>query len=209
MKYYIFDFDGTLVDSRDISLAVYNEMAGKYGFKTITLEELNKIKGFSVMEKCRYVHFPIFKLPFYAGEFYRAYKRQLQSLSLFEGVAELLKEIAAKGYGIAVISSNSEANIREFFQRNNLGHIDKIFCSNDIMGKDKMIKRFLKDNHLNHSDVLYIGDECRDIMACKKSGVKVAWVSWGYDLLESVMKEQPDFIVHKPFDLLDLPGALA
>ena len=36
--------------------------------------------------------------------------------------------------------------------------------------------------------MLYVGDEQRDVAACKKAGVNVIWVSWGYDVIETVKK---------------------
>lgn len=57
-----------------------------------------------------------------------------------------------------------------------------------MFGKDKMIKRFLKSKKITEKDMLYVGDEQRDVAACKKAGVNVIWVSWGYDVIETVKK---------------------
>lgn len=51
-----------------------------------------------------------------------------------------------------------------------------------------MIKRFLKSKKITEKDMLYVGDEQRDVAACKKAGVNVIWVSWGYDVIETVKK---------------------
>ncbi|MDF2652879.1 HAD hydrolase-like protein [Pelosinus fermentans] len=40
-----------------------------------------------------------------------------------------------------------------------------------MFGKNEDIKRFLKTHKLKESEVIYVGDEARDIIAGKKSGV--------------------------------------
>ncbi len=52
---------------------------------------------------------------------------------------------------------------------NGIDNISNVLCSSRIFGKDKIIKKYIKEANLKTSDVLYIGDEHRDIVACKKS----------------------------------------
>ena len=35
MQKYVFDFDGTLVDSQNIFVPIYNQIAEKHGYKTV------------------------------------------------------------------------------------------------------------------------------------------------------------------------------
>lgn len=204
IRCFIFDFDGTIVDSLGISIAAYNELAEKHKFKKVTQDDFEHLKKLTVMQRCKYVNIPFLKIPLFAGDFYRSYRNKLNNLAMFKGMKELLMELKSKGREIAVISSNSEANIRYFFKANDLECIDQVFCSNDIMGKDKIIEKFMKSKDLKKSDVVYIGDEIRDIKACKKAGVKVAWVSWGYDVLEQVVNESPDYIIDNPTEIMEL-----
>jgi phosphoglycolate phosphatase len=53
-------------------------------------------------------------------------------------------------------------------------------------------------------NVLYVGDEVRDIVACKKAGVKIAWVDWGYDLKEAVADEKPDYLISNPLEIISI-----
>ena len=41
-KYIVFDFDGTLVDSQNIFVPIYNQIAEKHGYKTVR-EERNRV----------------------------------------------------------------------------------------------------------------------------------------------------------------------
>ena len=59
----------------------------------------------------------------------------------------------------------------------------------------------IKEYKLNLEEVIYIGDEDRDIIAAKRVGVKVIAVTWGYNSKEKLMKEKPDCLVSSPKEL--------
>ena len=44
----------------------------------------------------------------------------------------------------------------------------------------------------------------RDVAACKKAGVNVIWVSWGYDVIETVKKDAPDYMVNTPMEIVQV-----
>ncbi|KJS88266.1 MAG: HAD family hydrolase [Peptococcaceae bacterium BICA1-8] len=204
IKYIIFDFDGTLVDSKNTAITAFNHLSEKYKFKKIELKDFEHLRKLSITERCKALNFPIYKIPFLAAEAYQLYKKYFKDIELHKGIRELLDGLKNKGKNLAIISSNSETNIREYLQENKINSIDKVYCSSNIFGKDKMINNFLKKYKLRESEVIYIGDEERDIVASKKSGVKFIWVSWGFDVFEVVKQECPDYIVNKPEDIFGI-----
>lgn len=204
IKYIIFDFDGTLVDSKDIAIASINMLAEKYRFKKICEEDIEALRNLTIAERCKALNVPLYKLPLWAAEFYSLYKNAMKELDLFDGIKETLTELRNRGYEIAIISSNSEHIIREFLSKHKIDIINKIYCSKNLFGKDKIIKRFLSKHKLKSSEVIYVGDEHRDIIACKKNEVKVIWVDWGFDVIETIKPDIPDYIAYKPADILTI-----
>lgn len=202
-KYIVFDFDGTLVDSRAAFLSLYNEIAGERGYLPMTPENLGPLRDMSIAERCKFLKVPMYKLPFLVAEALRKYKSIIPTLQFNEGITELLEELCDNQMPYALLSSNSKANIQEFFAMHQI-IVEDIYTSGKIFGKDKMLTRFLKDKNLNASEILYVGDESRDIIACKKAGVKIAWVSWGYDAEGGVLEHSPDYIVHHPSQLMEI-----
>lgn len=203
-RYIIFDFDGTLVDSENIVIDVCNTLADKHKFKKIIKEDIDYLKGLSVIEKCKFLNVPVYKLPFWAVDFYSLFKSAIDKLNLFDGMQEVLEELNNRGYKLAIISSNSEQIIREFLERNNINYFNKIYCSNNLFGKDKIIKSFLDKYNIKKSSAVYVGDEHRDIIACKKNNLRVIWVQWGFDKYEIIKPENPDYIAKTPEDILDI-----
>lgn len=208
VRYVLFDFDGTLVDSLNIVIELYNQLADNYHAKKIEQKDIEHLKGLSITERSTFLNFKLYKIPFLALDIYKLYKHSIKNLILFAGIKELLEQLHVCGIQLAIVSTNSEQNIRECLQQNQIDVIDEIICSNNMFGKNEDIKKFLKTHKLRESEVIYVGDEARDIIAGKKSGVKVIWVSWGYDQIENAKKEQPDYIANSPQEILHISQSL-
>ncbi len=204
IKYIIFDFDGTLADSGDISFKAMNKMAKKYKFRELDWSDIEKIRGMSAIERSRFMGVSLIKVPFLAPEFYSQYKEVMHEMDLHENMADLLKMLKGDGYGLAVISSNSESNIREFLHERNISEISEVICSHHIFDKDKIINKFLKRKGLANTGVIYVGDEIRDIIACKKSGIPIIWVDWGLDVKKIVEPHKPDFMISHALEIYDI-----
>ena len=52
-KYIVFDFDGTLVDSQNIFVPIYNQLAEKHGYKTVSEEEIEHLRKLTMSERCK------------------------------------------------------------------------------------------------------------------------------------------------------------
>ncbi|WP_231514822.1 HAD-IA family hydrolase [Oceanobacillus salinisoli] len=204
IKHVIFDFDGTLVDSEKVLVSSWNLLAKRYRLREIGPDEIKVIKKLPIRGKIRRINFPIYKVPILAPEMYKLYRDSINEMKLFHGIKEVLHQLEKKGYKITIISSNSKENILTFLKRNKITSITKVISSSSIFGKDKLIYRYLRENNLKASEVVYVGDEQRDIIASKKTGVKMIWVGWGYDSVEAVVKMKPDFTVYTPEEILNI-----
>jgi phosphoglycolate phosphatase len=206
-QYILFDFDGTLVDSRQAALTIFNQLAEKYRFKQVINEDIDTIRKLSILERCRFLNIPLYKLPLIVREARLMFISHLPHLCLFEGIKEMLEELKKNQFHLAILSSNSASNIGTVLQNNHIYSIESIFSGSSLFGKEEMIRKFIKIHKLHPSQVMYVGDELRDVMACKKSGVPIIWVSWGYDAEEALKATSPDFIIHTPEQALSIAQA--
>ncbi|TWT25972.1 HAD-IA family hydrolase [Planomicrobium sp. CPCC 101110] len=203
MKYILFDFDGTLADSAQLYMNAWNLLAGRYNFKPVTKEDLVSTRNLTIPEKARQYDFPMHKLPVILPQIYRYFKEHVNDVKLFEGIKETLGKLAQNGYIIVIVSSNSKENIDLLLQQEQIGSVSQVMSSSRIFGKDAVIKKFMKIHNCAPHEMLYVGDEVRDIVACNKVSVPFMWVSWGLDGFELIEKEKPKYVAHTPEEIID------
>ena len=203
-KYVVFDFDGTLVDSKAVFISAYNQLADKYRFNKIDEQRIPHLIKLSMRDRMRVLNVPFYKLPVLTAEFISLYKKSIHTIYLIAGMADVLKTLESSGYKTAIISSNAVNSIRQFLQNNQIDFILDIYSSSRVFGKDKAISKFLQKKKLQSTDVIYVGDEERDIIACKKSGIRIVWVAWGFEVKEVVIKSEPHFMAETPAELLEI-----
>lgn len=204
MKHILFDFDGTIVDSRYIIVDMINRLADKYNLKIIQERDYKHLQNLSVLERCRFVGLPLYKLPLFKLDINKQYSEFAVGLKPAPGLKEVMDKLKQSGLGLSIVSSNSAGNINRFLVNNNIDLIDNIYSSNNIFGKDKSIAGFLKRFKLQIDDVIYVGDEIRDIEACRKTNVKIIAVTWGYDSRDLLSGHKPDHLIDHPAQLLEL-----
>jgi phosphoglycolate phosphatase len=194
----IFDFDGTIADSFSIG----NQLAAEFGFKPITLETIDRWQHLSSKEILREIGVPFYRLPKIIRRFKADMNREIPTLKPFDGMAETLRNLRGQGCRLGIVSSNSEENVRSFLAVQGMTHFFEFVISCPrLMGKDKALKRILKKQNIHPETVLYVGDETRDIDAAKRSHVRSAAVSWGFNSLQALAQHHPDFILTEPADL--------
>lgn len=197
----IFDFDGTIADSIPIFLKIFNKLAREYGIKQISEEEMPHLKNLTTRELIHYLGIPFYKIPFFIRKAQRDIKYGTELSNPITHMVQVLT-LLHKDHKLGIISSNSEDNIHLFLQKHDIDFFDFVINQNNLFGKDRALKNCLKKLSLPTDEVIYIGDETRDIEAARKAGVKIISVTWGFNSEDILRKLNPDFIVKEPKDLI-------
>lgn len=208
LKHILFDFDGTLADSGDIGLQIVNELSEKYKFRRFTREELVLLNHKPIKQRLKEVGIPFYRMPTLIVEALARYKQLISSLNAFDGIRELLTGLKAHDYQLSIVSSNSVDNIEYFIKNHNLDYFDNVISVNNLFGKHKAISNHMKKFKLQKDEIIYVGDELRDIESCKKIPIKVIAVLWGYDALDLLESGKPDYICNSPDDILKIAKEL-
>ncbi|NQE64262.1 HAD-IA family hydrolase [Caulobacter sp. RHG1] len=175
----IFDFDGTLADSAAWMMRAVNPMARRYGFKTVTDEEIEMLRGRSTREVIRYLGVSPWKLPLIARAGKKLMAADAHTIPLFPETARMLRTLHEAGVKIAVVSSNSEAVIRRVLGKE-LGDLISLYsCGASLFGKARKFKQ-VTSKGVSRDKVICIGDETRDIEAARAVGLDCGAVGWGY-----------------------------
>ena len=113
---------------------------------------------------------------------------ELDQISLFDGVVGALEGLSAAGVTLAVVTSNSEANVRRMLGPRLAKRISHYACGVSIFGKRPRMLQAVRSAGVECAEAIAIGDEVRDAEAAHAAGIPFGAVAWGYTRLEALLQ---------------------
>lgn len=202
--YIVFDFDGTIADTMSEMVKIYNENHQKFKVKPVSEEELASLRAQGPREIMKALDISIFKLPGIVFKLKKELKKRIAQVSPFNNIELLLKRLKEQGYRLNILSSNSQENIRAFLEHNRLNYFDCIYSASNLFGKDRALLKMIKMLRIAKEELIYIGDEVRDIEATKKTGLPMIAVSWGYNTGKTLERYHPEYLVNTIEDIVEI-----
>ena len=200
--YIILDFDGTIADTLDLGIEIFNRIAPEYNYLPVGPEERELFRTKKPQELFEVYGISRLKLLTLMLRVRKEMRRHVSETKPFTGMDAALREISNSGYGMGILTSNSVENVRKFLGINNLTTLfDFIYSGRSFLGKEKVIRKLLIHEKLSKGRVVYVGDETRDIEASRAAGIPVIAVSWGLNSRDLLASLVPDQIADKPEDL--------
>jgi phosphoglycolate phosphatase len=203
-KYVVFDFDGTLADTLQLILKVYRKIAPEYNIPLLTDKEVEELRERGAGEIIRKYKIPFYKLPIIMLRGYKEFSLLADQVELFEGIVELINNLVEQNFKLGILSSNSKENVEKVLSRCNL--LDKfefVHTGKQIFSKDKKLKNIMKDYKISNKDIVYVGDESRDIEAANKAEIKSIAVLWGFNSHDLLTRYSPSWLVENPNEILN------
>lgn len=193
-KLVIFDFDGTLGDTFGWMLDTSDALADKYGYRKIDRGQLDTLRHLSAREMMKVHKLPALKVPVIAAHFQKLMTADAGRIAMFDGVPEMLRALHGAGIQLAVVSSNSEENIRIVLGPELCELIGMFNCGASMFGKASKFRKVLKRFGVKPGETISIGDEIRDLDAAREIGLATGAVSWGYTAAEALRVQKPDLM---------------
>jgi len=177
-KTIIFDLDGTIADSESFFFRIVNDLAPRFSYAPLGLSKSVAFKELHLWDFLRrQLGWRIIFLPFILKAGRQRYHELAKEVSIFSGIQEIFSALRERGARIGIVSSSAEPTIRTILETNGLT-VDFIAHSN-LFGKARVLKRTLREQALTTDEIIYIGDEVRDVEACRKAGIRIIAVTWG------------------------------
>jgi pyrophosphatase PpaX len=211
----LFDFDGTVMDTNTVIINSW-----QHTFRTLTgaerpVEDIVATFGEVLYDTVARVlpGVPVDD----AVEIYRSYHRDNfgPMISVFPGVLELIKELKARGYTLAIVTSRMPSTTMEGLERYELAeYFDLVVTCEDcakfkpdpepaLVALEKLGKKA--------EEAIMVGDTMHDIGCARAAGVKSVLVGWALAVSEEERTGQggPDYFIEKASDLLEILSPLA
>lgn len=200
----IFDFDGTLADSFPFFVSVFNRIADEHGFGRVDAEQAQQLRHHDTRTIMRHLGMPAWKLPLASRSFIGLMRENAARIPLFEGIHDVLHTLSREGVRLAIVSSNSEQNVRLVLGPALAGLFHQYECGMSIFGKAARIRKVVKQAAVPAAHALYVGDQAMDAEAARKVGVAFGAVSWGYAPIEALRRVGPEREFGTPAELLQI-----
>ncbi|MGZ6346727.1 MAG: HAD family hydrolase [Anaerolineales bacterium] len=205
-----FDYDGVLADSLDHNLLVAEQACRHLGLSLFpTQKDIEQLENMSFKDIGRQIKVPENQIKDFTDFIFDRLEREPNTLSIFEGIAELLLQLS-KQHTLVVVTTNTQKVVERFLNKHGL---EKCFAR--IMGDEwqgskheKIIQAAQQFNFEKHS-VYLAGDTISDIREARLAGINSIAVSWGYQSRSKLLEESPNFFADTPQDILDIFEAIS
>jgi phosphoglycolate phosphatase len=196
----LFDFDGVLADSAGWFVEQLPDLAQRHRFRAPDTAEVERLRRLPTRDTIKALGVSPLRLPAIATDLRKRMAAATDQVVLFEGTPQMLRRIHDRGVRIAVVSSNSEANVRAIMGAS--GTLVSAFsCGSSLFGKGPRYASLLKKLGLESHQACAIGDEVRDIEAAHQVGIAAVAVSWGYGDIGALSAAVPDLVAHTPAEV--------
>jgi phosphoglycolate phosphatase len=209
MKTLLFDLDGTLTDPKAGILGCIRYTLGSLGWSVLPEEE--EI-FWCIGPPLRHSFGKLLNTDS-DEEIERAvsiYRKQYDRLGkfenvVFEGVPETLRSFQQEEFRLFVATSKPQVfadqiidhfSLRPFFVR-----VYGIDFEGILDEKSKLIAHLLKEENLQSSDCIMVGDRKHDVIAAKNNGLDSCGVTWGYGSVEELKSAGATWICDEPSQL--------
>ncbi len=194
-KTIIFDFDGTIADTMFLGIEIYNQIAETGKFKMVKQEDVDRLRGKRVKQIMKELNIGVLDLPVLMAKLRSGLKDKITEADIFNNIEKSFINLKNGGYDLGILSSNSVENLEIFLEKNNIRRMfDFVYSEKSVFGKDKALKKILKEENLSLDSTWYVGDEIRDIKACNKVGLQVVSVSWGFNSKDSLLEHNKNLV---------------
>jgi phosphoglycolate phosphatase len=205
MKYraLIFDFDGTIADTLGESRRIFNEIAPDYGIRQVEEHEVADLRHLSLKEILSKLNIPKRRVPSIIARGTGMMRANIDRLQLIDGMKEALTDLRNHTDSFGILTSNTTANVDIFLRNHSIRDLFEFVSSTSkLTGKARHLRAIRKTFSLSNDEMLYIGDELRDVKAAQKAKIPHAAVSWGFNSRESLAAAKPTYLIDHPVEFL-------
>lgn len=209
-KTFIFDLDGTLLDTlQDLADSV-NHALRQYGMPEHSLDDIRRFVGNGVrllMERAvpEGAQHPLFEEAFAS---FRQYYMQhsLDTTRPYDGIVETIRELKLRGCRLAVVSNKMMAATQElvahFFP-----DVEVAIGEHEAAGIRKKpapdtVDEALRQLGVTREGAVYVGDSDVDLLTARNSGLPCISVLWGFRGREFLLAHGATTLIERPEELL-------
>lgn len=214
MKLIIFDFDGTLADTRGYIVATMHKTMRQLNLPLRSADECAATIGLP-LKGCFQQLYPGIQdaeAELYMATYRRIFDkdRDASSVELFPGVKETLQNLKNKGYLLSIASSRTTRTMVQMLEEKDLVSPFSLFIGVTEVQKAKPhpepVLKTLEALEVPASEALVVGDMPVDILMGSRAGARTCGVTYGNSTRPELLEAGADYIIDSFSQLESLLG---
>lgn len=202
----VFDWDGTLVDSTAVIAACLQDACRDVGEPVPDDTSARYVIGLGLRDALNHVapNLAIERYPELSARYRDHYLARDPHIPLFEGARELLDDLAAAGFLLAVATGKTRVGLDRALSAHALqGRFHATRCADEGRPKPHpdMLLHLMGHLGVGPSRTLMIGDTTHDLEVARGAGAHAVAVAYGAHLQEGLAALHPLATVHTVADL--------
>ena len=211
-KVIIFDFDGTLCDTRSNIIIAFRATMEHLGLEMRDEETCGATIGLTLRDgfKSMYPDFDDAKID-YCVETYRqifAERRKELMPDLFPGVKETLEALRKRGHRMTIATSRLTDSLMLFMRHHGIDHYFEYAVGSDSVTHHKPhpepALKTLQELNIAPSEAIMVGDMPVDIAMAHNAGIRAIGVDYGNATREELEAAEADWIVDSITKILEI-----
>ena len=209
-KTFIFDLDGTLLDTLQDLAASTNHALSSHGMPTHSVDDVRRFVGNGVrrlMERAvpDGADNPAFEATF--ATFRQHYmQHSLDTTRPYEGIADVLHALRQRGCRLAVVSNKMMAATQELV-RHFFPEVEVAIGENEAAGIRRKpapdtVDEALRQLGVTREGAVYVGDSDVDLQTARNSGLPCISVLWGFRDRDFLLAHGATTLIERPEELL-------
>ena len=208
---YIFDLDGTLLDTLGDLAASANYALRQFGFPEHSTDDVRRFVGNGVrrlMERAVPPGLGPAQFEEVLATFRQHYMHHaLYTTRPYPGIPETLRELSRRGCPMAVVSNKLQTGVSELAQRwfGDLIHV-AIGERDGVRRKPSpdMVQLAIREMGVRSEDCIYVGDSDVDLETARQAGLPCVSVLWGFRDRDFLLAHGATTFVEHPREILEL-----
>ncbi len=202
IKLIVFDFDGTLVDTKKSIFKIVKDTFDEFNYQITTAllkEHLGNKPIGEILKHLGVKQEDIGSVIRHSNaQTIRASKKIKQADSLL-----VLKKLKQKKI---IVSNNVSPFISAVLENLNITFFDKIYGAEDFETKEQKIKEIMKKEKLSPKEVIYLGDKTVDVDVARSVGCVSVIISHkaSWSTRKEVAAKKPDYIIKNFSELQEI-----
>ena len=209
-KTYLFDADGTLLDTTELIFQSFFNSCRIFGNYEIERTEVYKHIGIPLRTQ----------LELYLGKrseseyqeilsTHSAYQKEIyrQTLKAFDGVFSNLEKLQNRGAQLGIVSSRTRETLDRYMKYVNIFDFFTVISTPEVTTNHKPhpepVFWAMEQLKADPNETIFIGDAIYDIQSGNSAGVDTAFVTWGHNT-EDHVGGNPTYIINDLKELLSI-----